>query len=139
MKPVYQTTFGEGAGNCFQAALASIFELPLEEVPNFCCVADPSDWYSAANEWLGKKYGLWLLLVGKWDGAAQPPTPRGYHLISGRSPRRGVRHSVVGLNGQMVHDPHPSGDGLAIEDTYDLFVCTFERANPVAGGQPRED
>ena len=120
MIPVHQTTFGEGKGNCFQAALASVFELPLEEVPNFC-VDYGDDWYHETSVWLGEKYGLWLIRVGV--GA---PSPKGYHLISGLSPREGVRHSVVGLNGTPVHDPHPSGDGLAEEQTYDLFVSRVE-------------
>lgn len=125
MIPVHQTTFGDGEGNCFQAALASVFELSLEEVPNFC-VDDPDDWYPTVNTWLGERYGLWLVLTQIGSGTTKPPSPQGYHLISGLSPRQGVRHSVVGLDGKMVHDPHPSGDGLAEEQTYDLFVSRME-------------
>lgn len=37
-----------------------------------------------------------------------------YHEISGPSPRgNGVYHAVVGRNGEVVHDPHPSRAGLA--------------------------
>jgi len=35
MKPVYQTVIDPDKGNCMQAALASLFELELEEVPDF--------------------------------------------------------------------------------------------------------
>jgi hypothetical protein len=36
-----------------------------------------------------------------------------YHQISGPSPRgQGIWHAVVGCNGQIVHDPHPSKAGL---------------------------
>ena len=35
MKPVDQTRFGCPGGNCYQAVIASILELDLEEVPDF--------------------------------------------------------------------------------------------------------
>ena len=35
MKPVYQTIIDKNKGNCMQAMYASLFELELEEVPNF--------------------------------------------------------------------------------------------------------
>lgn len=35
MKKVYQTIIDAGKGNCMQAAVASLLELQLEEVPNF--------------------------------------------------------------------------------------------------------
>jgi hypothetical protein len=35
MIKVYQTIIDKGYGNCMQAAMASLFELPLEAVPNF--------------------------------------------------------------------------------------------------------
>ena len=35
MKKVYQTIIDKGNGNCWQAAIASLLELELEEVPHF--------------------------------------------------------------------------------------------------------
>jgi hypothetical protein len=35
MKKVFQTVVDRGKGNCMQAALASLFDLELEQVPNF--------------------------------------------------------------------------------------------------------
>lgn len=35
MIKVYQTIINKDTGNCTQAVIASLFELPLEEVPNF--------------------------------------------------------------------------------------------------------
>lgn len=34
MIPVDQTTYGHTDGNCFSACVASILEIPIEEVPN---------------------------------------------------------------------------------------------------------
>lgn len=35
MIKIYQTIVDKGHGNCMQAAIASLFEVPLESVPNF--------------------------------------------------------------------------------------------------------
>lgn len=50
--------------------------------------------------------------------------PKGYHLISGKSPRGDYDHSIVGLNGKPTHDPFPNGDcELESQDTYTIFVA----------------
>lgn len=36
MKPAMQTKFGEYEGDCFAACIASLFELPIEDVPDLC-------------------------------------------------------------------------------------------------------
>lgn len=50
----------------------------------------------------------------------------GYHIIGGPSPRGGgILHAVVGLNGEVAFDPHPSKAGLAGDPskwTYDYLV-----------------
>jgi hypothetical protein len=43
MKPVYQTFIDGKRGNCMQAVMASLFELPLEMVPNF--IEFGQDWF----------------------------------------------------------------------------------------------
>jgi hypothetical protein len=40
-----------------------------------------------------------------------------YLIASGKSPR-GFSHAVIWKNGVMVHDPHPSQDGLVGEPSY---------------------
>ena len=116
MKPVFQTTFGgpkapiEERGNCFSACVASILELPIEQVPTFVI---EDDWHIAAQTWLNAR-GLWLLSL-PWDdewGAIVLEPFGGYHIIGGQSPRGEHGHSVVGLRGEIVHDPHPSGEGI---------------------------
>ena len=47
-------------GNCFQACVASIFELPLDMVPHFC---QEEDWYLLFTNWLEENYGLHPLLI----------------------------------------------------------------------------
>jgi hypothetical protein len=123
VKPVMQTIrgrgpkFGEPPGNCLQASLASILELPLDQVPHFCAI-DPADdyaWSTAMNAWLEDRFGLRVIYL-------QPKgwTPEGYHLLDGESPR-GSMHSTVGYRGALVHDPHPEGGGVT-DPRFGIFV-----------------
>lgn len=50
MKKVYQTIIDIGHGNCMQAAIASLFDLELEEVPNFIEFKD--GWFSSMYKFL---------------------------------------------------------------------------------------
>lgn len=118
MKPIRQTIFGDKKGNCFAACVASVLELPLGTVPNFC-VAE-GDWLIKANAWL-VPYGVALMdLDLPKDGSM-----RNFHalsdgiyvFLSGKSPRGEFSHSVVGRyrlydDGrhqlEYAHDPHPS-------------------------------
>ena len=106
MKPVRQTAFGGDHGNCWSACIASVLEIPIEDVPNFC-VEQRARWWDATNDWLRAR-GLVCLnvnLVGEF-------LIGGYWIASGKSPRGAFDHSVVYLEDQMVHDPHPSNAGL---------------------------
>ena len=61
MKPVYQTVFGKHNGNCMSACIASILELELDDVPNFCAMhtVEAPMWKHCA-EWLAER-GLALI------------------------------------------------------------------------------
>lgn len=116
MTPIDQTIFGIGKGNCFQACLASIFDLPLNQVPD---VMQTSDWKSACNQFLSQ-FNLYLILID-----ASSFTPLGYYILSGKSPRGDFLHSVVALRGEVVHDPHPSRAGILSHKDVCLFVRLF--------------
>lgn len=112
----------EDAGNCLQACIASLFDLPLDEVPHFIRVPD---WWEALNNWLGER-GLYVM---DYPTDAGLPWMAGYQLIYGKSPRGDFNHIVVGFEGAMVHDPHPSRDGLEnIKGVY-LFVSRLKSAD----------
>jgi len=133
VKPIYQTIFGNGAdgsepGNCFAACIASVLELPLPEVPNFMIGAPPPSYPwddETADVWLReffwrvnaflRPHGLYLFEMEFED--ALPPyvwtmVPPGGYWIAGGPAARGHQHVVVMRDREMVHDPHPSGDGL---------------------------
>jgi hypothetical protein len=52
MKKVYQTIVDENMGNCMQAAIASLFNKNLEDVPNFIEFRD--GWFKSMYEFLNK-------------------------------------------------------------------------------------
>ena len=125
MIPIDQTRFGEGNGNCFNACLASIMELPIDHFPPYWKWGN--EWLAEYNSFLRKHHGLQLLVllpnVDLWqDGGG---FLQSYHVISGTS-SRGIAHSVVGLNGEMVHDPHPDRTGLEKANYWEFLIKTFK-------------
>lgn len=104
MKPVDQTAFGEGKGNCLSAALASILELPLRAVPFFH--GHLRQQVREMNAWLAP-YGLRAVHRTLHPGARRPQE---FYILLGRSPRS--NHAVVAHGRHVVHDPNPSRDGL---------------------------
>ena len=122
MKPVYQSVFDNVLGDCFRACAASIFELRLEDIPNFWeQTQDVSEFWKLNNDWFSKEKGYRCISfqLKKED----------IHLVDGvlcvalaRSPRGDIDHAVVWRDG-VVHDPHPSNAGLAERpDTFTLFI-----------------
>ena len=112
MQAIDQTTFGEGLGYCFSACVASILELPIEEVPFFG--ADEL-WWTRFAEWLEAR-NLYAICLKHRPGRA----PVGYHVLSGKSPRGEFMHSVVAKGEDIVHDPHPSR--AHIQDRVDTII-----------------
>jgi ribosomal protein S18 acetylase RimI-like enzyme len=112
-----QTTFGKGQGNCFQACVASILELPLEEVPHFCKDENPY-WFRDLEDWL-LPMGLAPMLVSPGTCSALDTT----YSIAGGPAARGLMHSVVVRGVEVVHDPHPSRSGLVEVKDYMFFIA----------------
>ena len=120
MIPVEQTKFEE-MGNCMQACVASIFNLPLDEVPDF--VNENTDWYGAFEMWLIKRYSLFPIMMVLKDGpnATMGQSLYGYYLVSGKSPR-GRRHMCVAKYGRIIHDPHPDETELLEKEDVIIFA-----------------
>lgn len=102
-------------GDCQRAVIASLLDLPISEVPHFLQLAkgDPVEYWTGIQRFLATKGFAWLTVPAK-SGAAFYGSENGvYHEISGPSPRgNGTQHAVVGLDGEIVFDPHPSRAGL---------------------------
>lgn len=103
-------------GDCQRAVIASLLDLPISAVPHFLKEAqgDPSIYWEKLQAFV-RSYGFAYLTVPARAGSVFfGEVGDVYHEISGPSPRgNGVNHAVVGCNGEVVFDPHPSRAGLA--------------------------
>jgi hypothetical protein len=114
VKPVDQTQFyekGKSAGNCQQAATASLLGLDLHEVPNFI---EAQDFWQSFFGFLRSRGLVAVELSGLRHFDC-------YHLAYGQS-LRGISHAVVYRYGELAHDPHPSRAGLLNVDTTVLII-----------------
>jgi hypothetical protein len=110
MKPTIQTKLHTDIqdGNCFETSLASILELPIEDIPEFNTGED--DWWTTFIKYL-KPFNLYPVAIN--INVDEKISFNGYYLVMGTSPRdKNLNHQVVYKNGKIVHDPHPSGDGI---------------------------
>jgi len=106
------TRFGDD-GNCLQACLASILEIPLRTAPDPCHSGHP--WIDALSVWLNRR--AW----GVVHFDSRDPRRRfclefdtAWSIAIGKTSRsKNLRHAVVYHNGGLVHDPLPKGNGLS--------------------------
>lgn len=88
-------------GNCLQAAVAALLEMPLGDVPHF---VEHDDWLERLVAF-GETFGYRVRY--------RPPGTDGVTgLACGPSPR-GVQHAVVWIDGKSAWDPHPDRTGLS--------------------------
>lgn len=119
MTPVKQEFLHDPAngsfGDCQRAVIASLMDLPISEVPHFYEISkgDSDDFFTAIQDFLNPR-GYAYLTVSRGGGILFGEVGAVYHEILGQSPRDPrVLHCVVGMNGHIVHDPHPDNAGLA--------------------------
>ena len=143
MIPQYMTRIGYG-GNCYQACIASILELPLEDVPDMAPAmveteGTDADWSVPLRLWLrGRGFG-----TAEWPGLGNVrmdgnrPTkdpsnavvytsghrPAGWSILTGQSPRGPFLHAVVCYDGELKHDPFPGGGGVLSENSWEIIYA----------------
>ena len=116
---VYQDDFSPGKGNALQAAVASIFGLSLDDLPNF--IESPEGYEAAMRQFCSYSEGegnslncVKVKLNG--DDYGRIVVDSSYYgrlcILRGRSPRGNFGHVVVakftdGGKFEMIHDPHP--------------------------------
>lgn len=128
MTPVTQTKFYEPGveasqqrGNCLTAVVASLLDLPIEDVPNF--VQDDVDhgnddpewhWWTRMHQFVQSRgYAIFCLSAKPEDTTFPAPEPGEFYAVIGISPRDpNIHHIVIYQDGEMVHDPHPDRTGL---------------------------
>lgn len=129
--PVHNPQIGQ-IGDCLRAGIASILDLPIATVPHFSqnCWPDQAETDKEVREFLAN-FGYFMIQLDyktcakllKWQ--KEKFNIDCYHLITGID-FDGDGHVCVGLNGDIIHDPHPLRRGFA--DTPDkwhavLFVA----------------
>lgn len=151
MRAIHQTIFppavsvddmealpGDQRGNCLQACVASLLELPLDDVPHFVSYPMEEWWFVVERFFADRGLGIcWQPLNPEHGGWA----PLGVDvMVTGKSPRGEFNHVVLYRDWQLSHDPHPSGDGLDGEPrgVYHLYPLDPARwaQNPPAGSGP---
>lgn len=118
---------GQQYGDCMRACIASLLDSPIAEVPHFLREAegDPVGFWEGIYAFCEAR-GFDYSPVHPVFDPAMARHVGGFHTIGGPSPRGGgILHAVVGKNGHIVFDPHPSKAGLAGDPrkwTFDYLV-----------------
>jgi hypothetical protein len=117
--PCFQRIFEPGRGDCLTAAVASLLDLPYEQVP--CWMADAFDrgraheWHQDLNRWMATQGFLyvrletchlsWPWLPGALCIASMPSQryPEVLHACVGTWVQEGP-----GVRFQVLHDPNPN-------------------------------
>lgn len=135
MKELTQTSLDPG--NCWQTAVACILDVDAEELPSQVAIeAAGGSYNNALQAYLAKHHGKGYVAMHVPGEAYEQLRISGYHLMIGataRTPTSGVHHVVVGLDGAMVWDPHPSRAGLTDEISWALIT-----SRPKAWKEPRD-
>lgn len=105
-------------GDCMRTAIACLLDKRPEEVPHFLWDGCDGEEFNRRIDAYLETQGLSLVCIA-FTGCSVQETmdilaagnPNTRFLISGQS-ERGTNHVVVACNGDVEHDPHPSGVGL---------------------------
>ncbi len=114
--------------DCFSACLSWLLKLPQDEVPDFTDLEDPNSgkFYHNVADFL-KARGLRMMMI-EWRD--MPAWMGGPVIARGTSPREKA-HAVLWDDDGMMHDPHPSRDGLVGEPTHAMLILSH---NETSGG-----
>ena len=91
------------ANDCWKACVASLLELPYQEVAA-AKAGDDEGWYSFWKRWFADRGFAWWerpIDGGRYVGFGE------LTIVSGASPRTDGDHCVLAQNGEIVWDPHP--------------------------------
>ena len=104
-------------GDCHRAAIASILEKPLDDVPHFGDGGPDGEEFARREADYLRAQGIVPIRVIYTDdlplvlAAVGKMNPGVCYLLGGQS-RTGVDHTVVGLNDAIAHDPSINESGI---------------------------
>lgn len=103
-------------GNCFPTCIAAILEMEPEDVIQIQELYEYDTWPEILQSWLNKRGYRWRTINEGEDVTDK------YLLVTGKSPRHpDLTHVTIYLNGKMVHDPHPDGQGILDEQFFEII------------------
>jgi hypothetical protein len=109
MKFLTQTKFNTSAsrGNCFTTCIACLLDMDIQDVPNVETLFEvsPSFHREVMQQWLNIK-GYMM------RSACEADIQEGAVYIAGGMTSRGIGHACLYQYGLLLHDPHPSKEGL---------------------------
>jgi hypothetical protein len=142
VRPVTQLRVGRPSGQCTEACIASLLEVPLEEVPDLWDPTHPdadadgrtAEAWERLYAWIRSKGFVWawgplpapLALDAVELDRLLPPDgvralPDGHHMLGGPNPD-GAPHWVVARHGKVVWDPNPTRRGITrVEEIGGVF------------------
>lgn len=107
--PVYQDNFTPSKGNALQACVASLFDQPLNRVPNFIILE--CGFLKGIQNFVGDSY---VVLKKDLNSNNTQVDDGKLCILRGKSPRGDFAHVVIGriVEGEVkkykfIHDPHP--------------------------------
>lgn len=129
--------------NCFQACVATLLQLDIDEVSDAC---DGAKWdWDKFQSWLAT-LGLQAIEIYMNDSQFYPVSQDVLCILTGPSLRdcKSGQHAVVGkfigLEGfELFHDPHPSNDFLGGEPTHICFIVPLNLADYVNKSQKEKN
>lgn len=134
---------GKTVGNCFQTVIACIFDLEIEDVPNFINGTDDHHWYTRFQRWC-LEHGYFPVQMVNHDVCKDEEWHEGeevqYYELAQNCiceacirTDRGTLHSVIIQDGKVVHDPHPSKANLGDPVSKCRNITAFVKTIPSIG------
>lgn len=132
MKPTSQTVRGN-TGNCFAACVASLLEMPIEQMPNHYTDKNgnaPTHWLRIWQKFL-RPFGLGIVWLPDQGSNSPPP---GYAIAGMRMAGDEDTHAVICYDGEIKHDPLP-GEGrfCGVDHWYVLTVLDPKQRHSTYG------
>lgn len=121
MIPVDMEVYKDNLGDCFRACVASIFEFPVGDMPNFWeQTQDAAIFWELVDKWTSSKMGYKTIPLKVTQGL-EFLIKDIICIACGSTPRSREQHAVVWKNG-CIHDPNPSRCGIGDPEVFVIFA-----------------
>jgi hypothetical protein len=110
-------------GDCHRTAIAALLDLHPAEVPHFYRDADkraPEECHAEINHWLGEQYGLRQIDIAFPGQVSLSDVLQSVSVVNpgltfmlGATSGKGVGHTVVCRDGEIIFDPSHEESGAA--------------------------